>query len=693
MGVLDLLPRLPGGKRYHHSFYGLKWSGRAVPIDAASALFQFAAYNAANFLRGNHKPALIQWAKFLVYLRSMCGWNMIIYMDGMENVDKEPEIQRRRDAVEAAIGRNDLRGQIKNNPEYIAKAIEVCNFLSIEVHVSPYEADPQVSYVSLKRNLIPVTGDSDLLAYGVPSLIIVKGFNHEYYRTIDLTVEVNEGEYPLFDLYKKHGPIVFQLYAACRGCDFTAAHSGVPGIGYAHFISSASKVEEPMNSTTLSKVLWSEKKDVIEKAGFKSVDELEVHLQHVVDVYSLGNIYDNSSSIRKMNGQIVEQATELSKQHMAGKVNSRTCQEHPTDLRGELNDLAKNCNQLILQTAADASTILGVRLPENRDKREDCTVKELRNYIAARGGKISGKREQLLTAAKAHQFLEGQVAKRYVDRNPNPNGSLYLSVNTSGTRSVSEILNELYQNKDKFDAETCGLISETYTHFSNGLFDDSYDNISRTAPELKPEFVYKHFGHIIMSKEEKNIGDALRRCIYATKITYHALASVPESNTVFILSKCQASMTSDDKTKDKTDNNLPKKKEYLVIMELVYKPTCQMTDCHNLGIFVSFKRSYCTACVAGAALCRHRPERLWYQYHHWTDQRLGIDRPSTLDVCSWSAGRKALCCDVEKKLSDQQTVKHESTLEDQTAKNQRGVERNCTEGNSCDYQVHLSSQK
>ena len=128
-------------------------------------------------------------------------------------------------------------------------------------------------------------------------------------------------------------------------------------------------------------------------------------------------------------------------------------------------------------------------------------------------------------------------------------------------------------------------------------------------------------------------------------------------------------------------------------MELVYKPTCQMTDCHDLGIFVSFKRSYCTACVAGAALCRHKPERLWYQYHHWTDQRLGIDRPSTLDVCSWLAGGKVLCCDVEKKLSDQQTVKHESTLEEQTAKNQRGVKRNCTEGNSCDYQVQLSSQK
>ena len=43
MGINNLLPHLPGGDYYHHSFFG---SGLAdekdVPFDAASALWQFA---------------------------------------------------------------------------------------------------------------------------------------------------------------------------------------------------------------------------------------------------------------------------------------------------------------------------------------------------------------------------------------------------------------------------------------------------------------------------------------------------------------------------------------------------------------------------------------------------------------------------------------------------------------------------
>ena len=79
MGVDDLLPHLPGGKIFRHSFYGLGWTGRVIPMDAASAPFQFAVYMTADFLQGNHTPALIQWARFPIYLCSMCDWNMIFY--------------------------------------------------------------------------------------------------------------------------------------------------------------------------------------------------------------------------------------------------------------------------------------------------------------------------------------------------------------------------------------------------------------------------------------------------------------------------------------------------------------------------------------------------------------------------------------------------------------------------------------
>lgn len=77
MGIDDLLPRLPGGgsNDYKHSFYGALDKGSTVPLDAASALWQFAARHASDYLRGNLTPALVEWSRFLNNLRSICNGN------------------------------------------------------------------------------------------------------------------------------------------------------------------------------------------------------------------------------------------------------------------------------------------------------------------------------------------------------------------------------------------------------------------------------------------------------------------------------------------------------------------------------------------------------------------------------------------------------------------------------------------
>ena len=111
------------------------------------------------------------------------------------------------------MARNDLRGQVKNTLQYIAKSLHVCRFLNIEAYISANEANPQVSQISLQRSLISVTGDSTLLAYGVPKLITVKGYQYEWFRMIDINVEVEPSKYPLVYPYRVHGAIVFQLYA------------------------------------------------------------------------------------------------------------------------------------------------------------------------------------------------------------------------------------------------------------------------------------------------------------------------------------------------------------------------------------------------------------------------------------------------------------------------------------------------
>jgi hypothetical protein len=230
--------------------------------------------------------------------------------------------------------------------------------------------------------------------------------------------------------------------------------------------------------------------------------------------------------------------------------------------------------------------------------------------------------------------------------------------------------------------------------FSANAFDANYDNIARVAPELKADFIYKSFGHIGSSINEKNIGDAFSRCLYLEEPTYHAIALDHDSNTCIILCKAVASMIRDEKTRKKTpDGEPPKKKEYLLIMKLRYEPTDQITNMHNLGIFTELLETYCTGCVAGQGHCRHGPERLWYQYHHWTPERMGIERPQTLDACGWAPGGKALVSDIRAKLYEQQTRKVEKTIDDQIAKMDRGVKRNCTEGLSSSYSVYPCKKK
>ncbi|KAL7530261.1 hypothetical protein ACHAXR_003394, partial [Thalassiosira sp. AJA248-18] len=309
-----------------------------VPFDAAGALWQCAAAHAPDFLRGNHDPALAEWTVLLNYLRSVCNWRLVVYMDGMDNHHKQPENERRRQKARKAREKNDLRGQIKNTPEYINKAVEVCKFLNIRVQVSTDEADPQVTYHALAKSVIAVTGDSDLLAYGPPEtpsegggdqhrmgkLMIIKKYSSDNYRMIDLECPVEEGKYPLFDLYQKHGRIVFQLYAGCSGCDFTQQENGIVGIGKDRFIPLLQEMDCIPTADGLAAGIWRYHSEIATKAGFGSEDEVKEHLQHIVNIFTQGRIYDAKSNIINFSGEVLDQTTQQSKLHMTGEVNSRT---------------------------------------------------------------------------------------------------------------------------------------------------------------------------------------------------------------------------------------------------------------------------------------------------------------------------------------------------------------------------------
>jgi len=489
---------------------------------------------------------------------------------------------------------------------------------------------------------------------------------------------------------------VFQLYAGCNGCDFTEQKCGIKGIGYGKFMSIASAVEGEVNVRSFSLALWNDDamRAIAIENRMNSVDEVKLHLQRVVDIFKKATIYDDDSNTISMTGVTINEATETTKQHMEGSVDTKTMQPHPSELIEEMNRLESM--QLLHQTVANESNIRGAKLPEGKTAAE-CNVGELRDLVAARGGKVSLNKPQLIPLAKQYLFLEREAPKPLVDRNPDPNGLMYAKIDASGERSVRQILRDTLQaaSRAEEDKSTLNLIQETYNLYEGGLFDDKYDNIALNAPELKEGLIYKSYAHIGCSKNAKNIGDAFKRCLYNNETaSYHGLAFVPGTNRVIILSKAHASMARDEKTRSKTaEYEPPKKQQYLVILEMMYRETTDIDHNHSLGVFVEVGRSYCGGCIAGQGSCRHRAERLWHQYHHWTDERLGIDRPPTLDACSWAPGGRKLASDVHLHIHQLQTVKHEKSIVEQKKKMERNKQTNATKGNDISHVTQMGQQK
>ena len=466
------------------------------------------------------------------------------------------------------------------------------------------------------------------------------------------------------------------------------------GFGLNKFIHAIETIEGYVTAISLASSIWRHYPRIAEKAEFNSEGEIQQHLERIVSIYSSGEVCDADANIVDLSGNVVVRSTNASKAHMIGNVHSRTRLPFEDKLRQEIEEL--DPSQHLLKTVADKSTIRGVHLPAGKTFQE-CSVAQLRDHIAARGGKISHmNKPELIRTSKTWKFLEEEVKVQHVDRNPNKNGIVHTNIDTSVTRPFGVILSELNQSflRQGSTNEHANLVADAHRLFVGGFVDDKYDNIARIAPELPEGLIYKEFGNIGQNVKEKNIGDALRRCFYQNETSYHGIAFVPDHNRVITYSKAMASMSRDEKTRNMTkEGEASKKKEYLLLMEMEYKKTNEMHDAHDLGVFVKLRRACCTACVAGQGSCRHRSERLWYQFHHWTEERLGIDRPCTLDACGWAPGGKTLKCDVRLNISDQQTVKHERTLLGMKEKLERGAKRDCTEGRSSEYQLYLCADK
>ena len=677
-----------------HSFIRLNFRNQKVPVDAGSLLWQCAAEQASEYLGGNYRPALKQLQDILLYWKNICQWDAELIFDGRPNPCKAPEDARRKERRERARSEEDgsLRAQVRNDEHYTALAIQLCKFHSIRYKVAAYEADPQTVVAS---GHVSVTADSDLVAlHPGQKVVIVASFIHEIFRLVDTSAVVTEGQYPLMDLFNKYGDIVWHLHAACLGCDFSDHPSGIKGIGFEKYVSAVRNVDGSLTARSLAASLIDLYGAVIKEAGYASEDALVDQLQQVVDAYSTkALIYDESANIRNMEGMMLQPSSEDNKKHMRGDLNCKTLAPLSDEVKADMDsiDFATMANN----TQADLSNIRGVQLPEGKTiVTMNCS--ELRDFISARGGTVDMVLDEMKVLAKQYQLLESEVPRKYFDRHRDVTSSLYRQIDTGVKVPIGNILASVASDPSfNNEPDLKDLFRLTLDLYRRGEFDDSYSNIARFAPELPETVIYRTFGKIGGSTEQKSIGDALARCQSLNDAPYHALAMIPEQNKAIILAKAVASMAKDEKTrKDTKDGEKPKWKEYLVVLEMAYERTNEISDKHSLGRFTKLLRHVCVGgCVAGRGLCRHKAEKMWFQFFHWTEDRRGIERPTTLDACPWSPGGKPREDRVTAGLAAQEAKKMPRTLEEGKAKLERKAMRNCTEGLSAKHQPHVSSAK
>eukprot|EP00978_Attheya_sp_CCMP212_P013765 scaffold34650_cov50-Attheya_sp.AAC.1 len=190
----------------------------------------------------------------------------------------------------------------------------------------------------------------------------------------------------------------------------------------------------------------------------------------------------------------------------------------------------------------------------------------------------------------AYQIIGNHLPStvKYFNRTKTDNG-LFFKIDTSKWRTIPQMLADIDDPRVP-DPSIHSFAKHllTLTLFNSGKFVDSFDVISDTAPELKPETIQREWITIGNSDDSKCLATALTtRTQEANERIYHAMAWSEDKRSVFLLSKCWASMTVDEKTRPTTGmGEKPKRAEYLVMLQLIVDPTSLDSDGHTLGQIV-----------------------------------------------------------------------------------------------------------
>jgi hypothetical protein len=344
MGVKGLLPHVPGGNKYHAHFLGFEWRKERIALDAAGLLHECARNHASSYRGGDYFPSLKEFQQWIFYMQSILRWNFCVVFDGQDSALKEVEHQRRRKLREEAAAAGNEKGAIRNDSLYIKLCSKICGDMDIPFIIAYEEADTQCLRVQIhgEAPTLIVTGDSDLLVYGFPRVVVVQSYRYERFRFFDMSPEVlseaslRDGEDRYIHLmaagYSNFGAVILQVFAACCGCDFTSDKCGLPGISYVTFFGALeSLLTEIPSPASLRLVEFFAQHFVRQRPTScnESVTTAEAYIKSIVDVYSRkGRFYDPLTFrvVRLDSVPIISQPA-ISERHARGELDPRTCRE------------------------------------------------------------------------------------------------------------------------------------------------------------------------------------------------------------------------------------------------------------------------------------------------------------------------------------------------------------------------------
>ncbi|CAI9113503.1 OLC1v1014115C1 [Oldenlandia corymbosa var. corymbosa] len=313
MGIKDLLRFM---KPYIEPIHIEKYAGQRVGIDAYSWLHK-GAYSCSMELslntEGQKKFQYLNYFMHRIYLLRHYKVTPVVVFDGGSMPCKaatQDERERRRKENRDLAMEKLKEGNVSAATELFQRAVSITPFMAhqliqilrsedVEFLVAPYEADAQLAYLSSLETekggiQAVISEDSDLLAYGCPSVIFkMDRFGNGEEIILEKAFSSTD-RVPSFRNFDKE---LFTGMCVLAGCDFLPS---IPGIGIARAHGLVSKYR---NLDRVLSILKLEKKSKIPESYSKCFKES-------VAVFKHARVYDGSLKLLKHMNPIPDELLE-----------------------------------------------------------------------------------------------------------------------------------------------------------------------------------------------------------------------------------------------------------------------------------------------------------------------------------------------------------------------------------------------